>query len=519
MATDTLSSIVVAVTLLFLLPLLVLVVAQTRQRRRTGGLSPTPPEPTAIPVIGHLHLLLKKPLHRTLADLAGHHGDVFCLRLGSHRAVVVSSATAAKLCLGELDTAFGNRPRLPSGKILSYDWSTMGHANCGPFWRQVRRTTTEEILSTERVHYFADVQVRQARAMARRLFRVTVASGGRALVDVKARLTDMLLNVLLDMIRASTDEQDETNEVGEESRCFMAMAEETIELTLTVWDFLPALLARWLDVGGVGRRLQRVQEDRTRFLQRLVEEHKEAEKVTHVTHRRSTMIRALLELQKKDPKACTDQLIRSFCISALEAGILSSEYTTEWAMTLLLNHPHVMKKARDEINDCVGEPKRLLEATDVPKLSYLRCIILETLRLYPVVPLLVPRESSADCSVNGFHIPKGTILLVNTFVIHRDPSTWDDAETFLPERFEDGRNQGKMAMSFGMGRRRCPAENLGMQLASLAVATMIQCFDWERVGTEHVDMSEGSGLTLSKKVPLEAICRPRASMVNLLSDI
>ena len=209
-----------------------------------------------------------------------------------------------------------------------------------------------------------------------------------------------------------------------------------------------------------------------------------------------------------------------------------------------------MKKARDEIDACVGKPECLLEATDVPKFPYLRCIILETLRLYPVVPLLVPRESSADCTVSGFHISKGTMLLVNTFVIHRDPRAWDDPETFLPERyfqaycncgrsllaslqlyvpadrayrvhaccaiyrFEDGRNNqaGKMTMSFGMGRRRCPAENLGMQLASLALGTMIQCFDWERVGTELVDMSEGSGLTMSKKVPLKAICQPRASI-------
>jgi len=315
------------------------------------------------------------------------------------------------------------------------------------------------------------------------------------------------------------DEGEKTGEVSEKARVFMAMAEETIELTLTAWDFLPSL-ARWLDIDGVGRRLKRLQANRTRFLKMMVEEHREMEKKQGAQATRNTMVRALLELQKRDPEACTDKLIHSMCISALEAGTLSTEYTIEWAMTLLLNCPHVMKKARDEIDACVGKPKRLLEATDVPKLPYLRCIILETLRLYPVVPLLVPRESSADCTVNGFHIPKGTMLLVNTFVIHRDPRAWDDPETFLPERFEDGRNNnqaGKMAMSFGMGRRRCPAENLGMQVASLALGTMIQCFDWERVGTELVDMSEGSGLTLFKKNPLEAICQPRASMVDLLS--
>jgi len=111
----------------------------------------------------------------------------------------------------------------------------------------------------------------------------------------------------------SSDEQDETVEVTEEARCFMGMAEETMELTLTVWDFLPAL-ARWLDVDAVGRRLQRLQANRTEFLQRLIEEHKEKEKCGQVTRR--TLVRVLLELQK-DPEACTDQLIRSLCVVSI----------------------------------------------------------------------------------------------------------------------------------------------------------------------------------------------------------
>ncbi|VAH69873.1 unnamed protein product [Triticum turgidum subsp. durum] len=195
-----------------------------------------------------------------------------------------------------------------------------------------------------------------------------------------------------------------------------------------------------------------------------------------------TMIGALLALQHKDPEDCPDQLIRALCISALEAGSSTSADTVEWAMSLMLNNP-------------------------------------KTLRLHPPTPLLVPHESSIDCIVGGFYIPKGTMLLVNTSAIHRDPKIWDKPTNFIPERFEGEKCEGNMAMPFGMGRRRCPAENLGMQMVGLALGTMIQCFEWERVGEELVDMTDGFGLTAPRAVPLEAFYKPRQSMITLVSEV
>ena len=67
--------------------------------------------------------------------------------------------------------------------------------------------------------------------------------------------------------------------------------------------------------------------------------------------------------------------------------------------------------------------------------SYLlSSVIKETMKLYPPVPLL-PRETLEKCTVNGYEVPRKTLVFFNTWAIGRDPETWVDPEEFLPERF------------------------------------------------------------------------------------
>ena len=200
------------------------------------------------------------------------------------------------------------------------------------------------------------------------------------------------------------------------------------------------------------------------------------------------------------------------------AGTETTSTTTEWAMTLLLNHPEALRKAQTEV-DAVAGTKRLLTTDDVPRLTYLHCVINETMRLYPPVPLLLPHESSADCKVGGYDVPAGTMLLVNVFAIHRDPAVWEDPAEFRPERFEGDKAEGRLLMPFGMGRRKCPGETLALRTVALVLGTLIQCFDWERIDNVEIDMAEGGGLTIPKAVPLEAVCKPRAALREVLQDL
>ena len=187
-------------------------------------------------------------------------------------------------------------------------------------------------------------------------------------------------------------------------------------------------------------------------------------------------------------------------------------------MALLLNHPEAMNKAVAEIDAHVGQD-RLLDEQDLPKLTFLHNIINETLRLFPPVPLLVPHESSGDCTLCGFDIPRGTMLLVNLWTIHRDPELWVEATKFVPERFETGEGEGYKLIPFGAGRRVCPGVNLGRRVMALALGTLIQTFEWERVGKEEIDLTEGIGLSMPKAKPLQALCRPRPATTKLLSKV
>lgn len=195
------------------------------------------------------------------------------------------------------------------------------------------------------------------------------------------------------------------------------------------------------------------------------------------------------------------------------AGTETISITLEWALSNLLNHQKILRKARAEIDGKIGLD-RLIDDSDLANLPYLQNIIHETLRLYPPGPLLLPHMSSEDCEVGGYDMPRGTMLSMNVWAMHRDPELWEEPEMFKPERFEK-EGEAQKLMAFGLGRRACPGSGLAHRLLGLALGSLVQCFEWERVGVEQIDMREGEGITMPKEKPLRAMCRGRARVLVL----
>ncbi|XP_010464230.1 PREDICTED: cytochrome P450 81D1-like [Camelina sativa] len=455
-----------------------------------------PPSPVGFPVIGHLHLL-KEPVHRCLRDLSQNlRSDVFFLRLGSRRAVVVTSASAAEEFLSQQnDVVFANRPQATFSDIISYNYTVLAPAPYGEHWRRLRRLCTVDIFSPARLRDSSEVRRDEVRALLRTIHVSTSGGNDSVRVNLRPLFSTLTFNIVMSMI-AGKREQDE------EAKKFRELVRDVFELAgvTYVGDFLPIL--KILDFDGNIKRMKILFTRMDKFFQDLVDEQRRNRGKTEYE---KTMITHLLSLQESEPEYYTDDIIKGLVQVMLLAGTDTASVTLEWAMANLLNHPEVLKKLKTELNDVSGE-MRVLEDSDASKCMYLNNVVSETLRLYLPAPLLVPHASSVDCKVAGYDIPRDTWLLINAWAIQRDPKLWDEPESFKPERFESETHRGKF-LPFGIGRRACPGMGLAQLVLSLALGSLIQCFDWERDDDMAVDMSEGIGLTMPKAVPLVAKCK------------
>ncbi|RXN36579.1 cytochrome P450 1B1-like protein [Labeo rohita] len=173
----------------------------------------------------------------------------------------------------------------------------------------------------------------------------------------------------------------------------------------------------------------------------------------------------------------------------------------QWIVLLIVRYPEVQKRLQEDI-DQVTDRSRLPTIADQPHLPYVTAFIYEVMRFTSFVPLTIPHSTTTDTSINGYPIPKDTVIFVNQWSLNHDPTKWDQPEVFNPERFleEDGalnKDLTTNVLIFSLGKRRCIGEDVSKIQLFLFTSLLVHQCNFTAETTPSMDYQYG--LTLKPR--------------------
>uniref|UniRef100_A0A5F9DHC9 unspecific monooxygenase n=1 Tax=Oryctolagus cuniculus TaxID=9986 RepID=A0A5F9DHC9_RABIT len=158
------------------------------------------------------------------------------------------------------------------------------------------------------------------------------------------------------------------------------------------------------------------------------------------------------------------------------------------------------EKVHEEIERVIG-PDRAPSLTDKAQMPYTEAAIMEVQRLTAVVPLAIPHMTSEETVLQGYTIPKGTVIIPNLWSVHRDPAIWEKPDDFYPGRFLDDQGQlikKETFIPFGIGKRVCMGEQLAKMELFLMFVSLMQSFKFALPKDSEKPVLTGRfGLTLA----------------------
>ncbi|BFG31490.1 hypothetical protein CerSpe_177640 [Prunus speciosa] len=478
-------------------------------KKSSNKIPPLPPGPLGMPLLGNL-LSLDPELHSYFAGLAHTYGPIFKLRLGPMTCVVINSPSSAREVLKDRDVTFANRDVPVAARIAFYGGVDVVWTPHGPEWRMLRKVAMLKMLGGAALDSVQSIRQKHVRKTVGYLY-------GRAgyPVNLGEQIFLTLLNVISNMIWGGgvvAEDGEERARIGAEFRKVVSEITGLIGRP-NVSDFFPGL-GRF-DLQGIKKQMEGLVRRLDGIFEQMIDQRLRMEE--EGAKESQDFLTFLLKLKEeggdsKTPLTMTH--LKALLMDMMLGGTDTSSNTAEFAFAETMNKPAVMGKAKQELDDVVGKDS-IVQETHISKLPYLQAVVKETLRLHPILPLLIPHCPSETCTVGGYTIPKGSRVLVNAWAIHRDPSNWEDPLDFDPDRFLHGKwdysGSDFKYLPFGSGRRICAGTAMAERIVVYTLATLLHSFDWKLPQGEELDLSEKFGIVMKKKIPLVLIPTPRLS--------
>ena len=446
---------------------------------------PMPPGPRArFP--GEFLLRLRADFLGFLGEVAREYGDAASFRLGGERYLLLNHPDLIR------DVLVTHQRLFAKGRALE----------------QARRLLGNGLLTSE-----GETHLRQRRLAQPAFHRDRVAGYGETMVRCAARARDrwrdgQTLDMHAEMMRVTlaivgktlfdADVEGDAEEIG-----------HALEDTLAAFSLSMLPFGEWLERVPLPatRRLMRARATLDRTIYRLIAERRAS------GEDRGDLLSMLMQATDTDGDGTgmSDEQLRDEALTLFLAGHETTANALSWTWYLLSQHPDVAARLHEEVDALGHEPA----FADLPTLSFARRIVSESIRLYPPA-YAIGRRALEPYSFAGFTVPARTIVLVSTYLQHRDPRWWAEPDRFDPDRWTPEATAARPKFSyfpFGAGTRVCIGEQFAWSEAVLVLATLAQRWKPEMVPGHPVVLQPR--ITLRPKHGLRMTLRRRASNANV----
>ncbi|KAI0812768.1 cytochrome P450 [Irpex lacteus] len=431
------------------------------------------PGPPRLPLLGNLLQLPSQLQFIQYTKWAEDYGSIFSLDVFNQHIIVVNSFKAANDLFDRRSYVYNDRPPLiMAGEILG-GGMTLTLMKSGELWRRMRRAAHENF---------------NPRAVER--YRVIhTQSAIRAALRTIAKPDGWERNIQLIVVTSILSSVYGWPDIELESpfpQFFQALLDHVSSAclpgtylvdTLPFLNYLPAWMAPWKREGLAwhDRHSQILEEFNAGVRKKM-----EMEDVDE----QSSFVADLIAAQ--DRYAFHEEAMRWLPAVMISGGTDTVAVALTNCILALLHSPAILQKAHAELDAVIGRG-RVPCYEDKEKLPYIQTMARETLRWRPPAPLALPHATTQDDWYEGYFIPKGTVVIGNTWAMNRDPSVYADPDVFQPERFLNVLGQLDVPVgvethqmghtSFGFGKRICPGMHFAVQELFIALAVTLWAFD------------------------------------------
>lgn len=472
------------------------------------------PGPFAWPLVGNAMQLGQMP-HITFSKLAKKYGNVYKIRLGCNDIVVLNGHTTIRQALIQHSIAFAGRPNFISFQLIS-GGKSMAFGSYSEQWklhRKIAQSTLRAFSSanSKTRKAFEQHVVAEAMDMVQNFLR---QSADRCYFNPSHEFTVAAANIICALCFGKRYGHDDP-----EFRTLLGRVDkfgETVGAGSLV-DVMPWLQSFPNPVRCIYQNFKTINHEFHAYVKDKVLQHRNTFN-PDVTRDMSDAFISVIEHGKEN--TLSKDFVEGTVTDLIGAGQDTVSSIMQWMVLLLVKYPAMQTQIQEQIDRVVGR-ERLPSVDDKINLTFMEAFIFETMRYTSFVPVTIPHSTTSDVTIEGFHIPKNTVVFINQWSVNHDPQIWHDPHIFNPARFLD--EQGALnkdltnhVMIFSTGKRRCIGDQIAKTEIFLFLTILLHQCTFECNPAQPVTMDCSYGLAL-KPLHFTVTAKLRGKLLGLVT--